>query len=117
MRKRYLAFVACAVSVVSACNMDKFLDVNTNPNAPQSVTPNLSLPPMEHWLVTSPLFDGRFIARYTQQLMLPTTATVPTTWDRMGYDPASDNGGEQWRDVYWSFGQNLSDMLAKATAE
>lgn len=117
MNKRYGALLAGLVCLASACNMEKFLDVNTNPNAPQSVSPNLYLPPMEHWLVTAPQFDGRFIARYTQQLMLPTTASVPTTWDRMGYDAASDNGGEQWRDVYWSFGQNLSDMLSKATTE
>lgn len=117
MRKRYIACLAGAVSLASACNMDKFLDVNTNPNAPQSVTANLYLPPMIHWLVTAPLFDGRFVGRYTQMFMLPTTASVPTTWDRMGYDPASDNGGEQWRDVYWSLGQNLSDMMAKSQAE
>jgi Starch-binding associating with outer membrane len=117
MKRRHLALLAGAAILASACNMDKFLDVNTNPNAPQSVAAILYLPPMEHWMVTAPLFDGRFVARYTQQLMLPTTASVPTTWDRMGYDAASDNGGEQWRDVYWSLGQNLSDMLAKATAE
>jgi hypothetical protein len=117
MRIRRAALLAGAVVLVSACNMDKFLDVNTNPNAPQLVSANLYLPPMEHWLVTAPLFDGRFVARYTQQLMLPTTASLPTTWDRMGYDPTSDNGAEQWRDVYWSFGQNLSDMMSKANAE
>jgi hypothetical protein len=32
-------------------------------------------------------------------------------------DPASDNGGEQWRDVYWSLGQNLIDMTNKAEAD
>ena len=35
----------------------------------------------------------------------------------MGYDPGSDNGAEQWRDVYWSLGQNLIDMNTKAEAE
>jgi hypothetical protein len=35
----------------------------------------------------------------------------------MGYDPSSDNGAEQWRDVYWSLGQNLIDMNNKAQAE
>ena len=35
----------------------------------------------------------------------------------MGYDPASDNGAQQWRDVYWSLGQNLVDMMTKAEAE
>ena len=95
------------VSVFAACQ--DFLDVNTNPNAPEVVAPNLYLPPMLHWLVTSPQFEGRFIARYTQQLTLPGTSL--STWDRMGYDPGSDNGAQLWRDVYWSFGQNLIDMM------
>jgi len=70
---------------------------------------------MLHWMVTSPQFDGRFVGRYTQQWTLPGTSL--STWDRMGYDPSSDNGAQQWRDVYWTFGQNLVDMNAKATAE
>jgi len=46
------------------------------------------------------------------------TNTSPAqTWGRMGYDPGSDNGGQQWRDVYWTFGQNLVDMNRKATNE
>lgn len=92
-----------------------FLDVNTNPNAPQVVSANLYLAPMLHWMATSPQFDGRFVGRYTQQWTLP--GTVLSTWDRMGYDPSSDNGAQQWRDVYWTFGQNLVDMNTKAEAE
>ena len=92
-----------------------FLDVNTNPNAPQVVSANLYLAPMLHWMVTSPQFDGRFVGRYTQQWTLPGIAL--STWDRMGYDPSNDNGGQQWRDVYWAFGQNLVDMMEKAEAE
>ena len=92
-----------------------FLDVNTNPNAPQVVSANLYLAPMLHWMATSPQFDGRFVGRYTQQWTLP--GTFLSTWDRMGYDPSSDNGAQQWRDVYWTFGQNLVDMNTKAEAE
>ena len=111
MKKLSLALVG----LVSISGCKDFLDVNTNPNAPQTVTANLYLPPMLHWLVTSPQFDGRFVGRYTQQWTLPGTSL--TTWDRMGYDPSSDNGAQQWRDVYWTFGQNLVDMNTKATAE
>jgi hypothetical protein len=94
-----------------------YLDVNTNPNAPEKVAANLYLPPMLHWMVTAPIFDGRFIGRYTQMWTLPSTTSTPNTWDRMGYDPSSDNGAEQWRDVYWSLGQNLVDMTNLARAE
>ena len=98
---------------VTSCN--EFLDVNDNPNGPQKVSANLYLSPMLHWVVTSPQFDGRFVARYTQQLTLPGTAL--SSWDRMGYDPSSDNGAQQWRDVYWILGQNLVDMTNLAEAE
>lgn len=104
-----------AGALVAAASCDDFLDINTNPNGPEEVSPNLYLAPMLHWMATAPQFDGRFVGRYTQQWTLPGTAL--STWDRMGYDPASDNGAQQWRDVYWSFGQNLVDMIRKAEDE
>ena len=107
MRIQRAVLLGAVLSLVTAC--DDFLDVNDNPNAPQTVSPNLYLSPMLHWMVTAPQFDGRFVVRYTQQLSVP--ANPLTTWDRMGYDPSSDNGAQQWRDVYWSFGQNLVDMM------
>src|SRR6476619_6014868 len=118
MMKRRHALVL-AVSLILAAGCKNFLDVNTNPNAPEVVEPNLYLAPMLHWMVTAPQFDGRYLARYTQELTVPqaqTTAT-PSSWDRMGYDRTSDNGGEQWRDYYWNFGQNLIDMMTKSEAQ
>jgi Starch-binding associating with outer membrane len=112
MRRHRAALLGGALVLLAGC--EDFLDVNTNPNAPQSVSPNLYLAPMLHWMVTSPQFDGRFVARYTQQWTQTLGVTSLTTWDRMGYDPASDNGAQQWRDVYWSFGQNLVDMITLA---
>ena len=114
MKRMYGALVIGALSLASC---KQFLDVNTNPNAPQSVGANLYLAPMVHWMVTSPQYDGRFIGRYTQNWMLANGQTVISTWDRMGYDPGSDNGAEQWRDVYWSLGQGLVDMINKSEAE
>ncbi len=116
MRPRLAAaLLAGSLGLAGGCR--DFLDVNTNPNAPQSVTANLYLAPMLHWMVTSPQLDGIQVGRYTQQWMLPTTGTVPNNFERMGYIPASDVGGQQWRDVYWSLGQNLVDMNTKAEAE
>jgi len=113
MKKLCAALIVGLISVPTGCQ--NFLDVNTNPNAPQAVSANLYLPPMIHWMVTAPQFDGRFLGRYSQEWTLPGASL--TTWDRMGYDPSSDNGAEQWRDVYWSLGQNLVDMNTKAEAE
>ncbi len=116
MKKLHIALLVGALAVPTGCK--DFLDVNTNPNAPQVVSANLYLPPLVHWMVTAPQYDGRFVARYTQQWMQALSVTgTPTTWDRMGYDPSSDNGGQQWREVYWTFGQNLVDMTNIAEAE
>ncbi len=118
MKKLGIVLTLGALGLTTSCK--DFLDVNTNPNAPQSVSANLYLPPMVHWMVTAPQYDGRFVGRYTQEWFLagaPSPNTTLSTWDRMGYDAGSDNGAEQWRDVYWSLGQNLVDMINKAEAE
>lgn len=112
MKKIYILILAV---VISTTGCEKYLDVNTNPNAPQEVSANLYLSPMLHWMVTAPQYEGRFIGRYTQNWFLPGTSL--STWDRMGYDPSSDNAAQQWRDVYWTLGQNLVDMNTKAEAE
>jgi hypothetical protein len=115
MRPIRTVVLAGLMALTAGCQ--DFLDVNTNPNAPGAdvVSPNLLLPPMIHWMVTSPQFDGRFIGEYTQQWTLPGTAL--NNWSRMGYIPSSDAGGEQWRTTYWILGHNLIDMMAKAEAE
>ena len=116
MRRLLVALAAGLICLPVACK--DYLDVNTNPNAPQSAAPNLYLSPMIHWLATSQQLDGRFIGHYTQQWYSTSTSASPaSTWGKMGYDPASDNGAQQWRDVYWSLGQNLIDMNTKAEAE
>ena len=117
MKKLYAAILVGSLGLSFGCS--DYLDVNTNPNAPQTVTANLYLPPMLHWMVTAPQYDGRFVGHYAQEWYNTSTAlaTPELTWARMGYDPASDNGAEQWRDVYWSLGQNLIDMNTKAQAE
>lgn len=112
--KRAAAVLAAGLLGLSAGCSD-YLDVNTNPNAPQTVSANLYLPPMLHWVVTAPQYDGIYVGMYTQEWTF--TGTVISSWARMGYFPASDAGAEQWRDVYWSLGQNLIDMMNKAQAE
>jgi len=115
IKRTGIALALGAATFAAGCR--DYLNVNTNPNAPETVSANLYLSPMIHWMVTSPQYDGRFIGRYTQEWMLANGQTALSTWDRMGYDPSSDNGAEQWRDVYWSLGQNLVDMINKSEAE
>jgi hypothetical protein len=111
MKTLRIALLVGSLSLVGGC--EEFLDVNTNPNAPQQVSANLYLPAMLHWLVATQQWDGRFTGQYTQMLT-PTTVSV---WDRMGYAVNSDTGGEHWRTVYWVFGWNLNDMIRIAESE
>ena len=76
MKRRHALMLAGSLALSASCK--DFLDVNTNPNAPEVVEPNLYLAPMLHWMVTSPQFDGRFVARYTQQLTIPLVAGTDT---------------------------------------
>ena len=78
--------------LVASASCTDFLNVNTNPNAPQSVSANLYLSPMLHWMVTAPQFDGRFVGRYTQQWTLPGTSL--STWDRMGWSSTARLAGD-----------------------
>jgi hypothetical protein len=115
---RTARFVALAGSLTLFGGCQDFLDVNTNPDAPETVAANLYLPQMIHWMVAGSQWDGtRYVSLYTQQLKSTINGLPHTTWGRMGYDPGSDNGGQIWRDVYWSFGQNLVDMMEIANRE
>jgi hypothetical protein len=118
MRKLSAAVLVGIFALGTAACSD-FLDVNTNPNAPQEVSPHLYLAPMIYWMVQSEQFDGRFVGRYAQMWILPSTTAnaLPSTWDRHGYDPGSDNAAQIYRDVYWNFGQNLIDMMTKSRDE
>jgi len=112
--KRRLAALATAGALTLAAGCQDWLDVNTNPNGPETVAANLYISPMLHWMVSGQQFDGRCTGAYTQQL-IPTARDFRTT---MGRNFATnDPCAQQWRDVYWSFGQNLIDMMNIAQAE
>jgi len=114
MKRLSLLLLSGSLAIAST-GCDRFVDVNQNPNAPETVSANLYLAPMIYNVVTGPLLDGRFVGQYTQMWTVPGTA-LPT-WTRHGYDQGSDGGGEQWRNTYWHLGQNLVDMMTIAERE
>ena len=121
MKHAGTAALACVVALSASCK--NFLDVNNNPNGPSSATvsPNLYLAPMLNWLVSDPQWDvSGGIPQYVQNFMDVTgpggTFYHHTTFDEMG-DFNTDVGKQAWRDVYWSWGQNLIDMNNKAQAD
>ena len=112
MTRRLAALAAAGMLGLTASCQD-FLDVNTNPNAPEKVAANLYLSPMLHWMVTTGAWDGRCTSQFTQML----TQSGNSTYDIHGMNIGTDTCGEQWRTTYWIFGQNLIDMMDKAQAE
>ena len=113
MKRRLAALMTAGALVVTASCQD-YLDVNTNPNAPETVAANLYLSPILHWVVSSQQWDGRCTAQFTQML----TQTTRSTNAIMGRNySAADPCAQAWRDVYWSMGQNLVDMMDIAQRE
>jgi ribosomal protein S11 len=108
---KYL-ILGCTLTLPMACQ--DFVDVNTNPNFPQTVEPVVLLPPMQAQMALGVQFDARFLGKYIQNYAQSASGN---TWDRYGYDPGSDNGGQIWRMAYWDIGKNLSLMMEGAEKE
>ena len=108
--KLFIAFGLFVMIAGSSCK--KYLDdAFPNPNKPTVVDPEIAFPSIENIMARGVQFDSRFTTRYTQMMA---HVTAGTTWDLMGYDPGSDNGGDQWRTHYYSFGQNLINAMNQA---
>lgn len=115
MKKLLIICVAACLLILSGCK--KFLDVNTNPNAPQTVEANLYLGPMLHWMATAPQYDGIYVGRYTQNWASTSSGDL---WERHGHNQGGtspDQAGQIWKTTYYDFGQNLVDMINKSEAE
>lgn len=107
-----LFIVICAVLFIFLGSCKKQLDINSDPSNPDNVEAALWLPHIETSMAVDVGFDARFLGRYEQFFQY---YGGNTTWDLMGYDPNSDNGGYLWRMIYFDMGQNLNMMLDNAT--
>lgn len=111
MKKIFILFIV-AFSTFSCKNYIE--EAFKNPNAPTEVAPSEALPALFASMAGGIQFDSRFTGRYTQYW---TITSGSGSWDRQGYDPNSDNGGEKWRMHYWLLGQNVNNMIRDARKE
>lgn len=114
MKKIQIICLMALGLVLGSCK--KYLDINRNPNAPEFVSGELYLAPMQTSFAAGIQFDSRFLGTYTQNwqyFAIPSTANRHY-WDWHGYNSGSDAGGELWRNVYWRGGYNMIDMMNNA---
>jgi hypothetical protein len=95
------------ISGITSCK--KYLDdAFANPNKPVEVDPDVVFPAVVSNEARGLFFDARFLGNYISYWHRTASGI---TWDRMGYDPGSDNGGEKWRTHYWNLGKNLINII------
>lgn len=107
---KYTIVALLTLFSVSGCK--KYIDVNNNPNAPVAVDASSLLPPIEAGMARGVWFDSRYVGQYAQ---VWGAAAANNVWDQEGYVPSSDAGGEMWRTVYFSLGQNITLLWQDAT--
>ncbi|QQL49228.1 SusD/RagB family nutrient-binding outer membrane lipoprotein [Mucilaginibacter ginkgonis] len=111
--KKLIYIITAALTLGTLDSCKKFVDINTNPNAPTSVDAASLLPPIEAGMERGVWYDSRYIGQYSQMWGASTANNV---WDQEGYVPGSDSAGEMWRTVYFSLGQNVTLMMQDAMA-
>jgi hypothetical protein len=102
--------ILTGVMLFSSTSCKKYLDeAFPNPNKPVVADPDLVLPTIINNQARGLFFDARFLGNYIDYWHRTATGI---TWERMGYDPGSDNGGEKWRTHYWNSGINSLNVIS-----
>lgn len=106
-----LSFIAV---LVLAAGCKKQLEANRNPNYPVEIAPYLYMPPIISNMALGVQFDARVVGKLTQNW---SSTAANDVWERHGYAPGSDGGGDIWKAVYFLLGNNLGDMIRIAEEE
>jgi hypothetical protein len=109
---RYTILTALGLLSISSCQ--KYVDVNTNPNAPVTVSASALLPSMQAGMERGLWFDSRFVGQYAQAWG---SSAANNVWDQEGYLAGNDAGGEMWRTTYFSLGANTGLLWQDAIAK
>lgn len=106
--KRILIWSMLAMSLLGV-SCKKYLDeAYKNPNLPTYAPPEQVLQSCISAMHRGIAFDSRGIGMYTQNFA---SVVGLNQWERHGYTPASDFGGDVWRGHYWNMGFNIIDMI------
>lgn len=106
--KKLLGLLVFAM-VILTMSCQKYLDrAYKNPNLPTYAAPEQVLQSCINGMHRGIAFDARMIGMVTQNFA---SVAGVNSWERHGYAPSSDNGGDIWRMHYWNMGFNIIDMI------
>jgi hypothetical protein len=107
-------YIIILLVIVTGFSCKKYLnDAYPNPNLPVTVQPEAVLPSAISNMYRGIAFDSRITGTFVQYYARTTSFD---SWERHGYIPGNDQGGEIWRTHYFNFGQNLLDMINNSRA-
>jgi hypothetical protein len=111
MRKIYI--IISGIILCAGVSCKKYLDdAYRNPNLPTTATPEEVLPAVIGSIPRGICFDARNIGPYVQYWARTSSFD---SWERHGYlfqAGSGNNGADIWRMHYFTFGQNIVDMIS-----
>jgi hypothetical protein len=108
MKKISIFIVLLASLLFSTVSCDDYLDCNSNVDAPDYVDAYLYLAGIEE-AYNEIYYDIRALGPLTQ--MMGTSSSSFGRFASHYYYAGSDIGGQMWRMVYWSQGENLENLI------
>ena len=111
--KHTVSLIMSVALTMTLTSCKKYLDVNSSEAAPQDPSVSSVFPTQLAGLPRGLQYDARYIGKYIQNFG---AASSMLTWDNMGYDASSDNGGDIWRMTYYGMGKNLNFIINKGIA-
>ena len=112
---RYIKFLIILSMVTGMMGCKKYLDVNSDPDTPQTPDPSSIMPAMLAGIPRGIQFDSRYIGKFIQNWSGNTSGDVWDIHSHQGFPGISDNGGDIWRQTYYGLGLNLNYIIAEGT--
>ena len=116
MKKTKYILIVSLISAQLFSGCKKYLDINSDPDTPQTPDPSSVFPAMLSGIPRGVQFDARYIGKYIQNFVTSSTSRAESerNWDIHGhfnYPNISDIGGDIWRQTYYGLGANLNYII------
>jgi hypothetical protein len=105
---KFIKIIFSCILILSISSCKKWLDINTDPSNPQVATGEVLIAPIQFQMANNLANDYRFLFKYVQYWG---NQSADPSFEKHGYDAASDNGGSIWRMTYYNHGKNLELMI------